>query len=465
MSKARDTVSQTAGRMGQGVQMTAQSVAEAYAHSQATIAAPITQHSPLGGKLRWSYLVIGILLIGGVLQNAPLLILGLLLGAAVFLAWLWARYALSELTYTRELSEHRTFYNEPFTITCTVTNNKPLPIPRLDLEDDVPNMLRLDNAEIEQGIKGSQSVLPLLYSLGWYEKVSRKFEARGLPRGVYDFGPVSLTTGDIFNFFVRNTRRDQTEEMLVYPRLVPVEALKLPADMLFGDFKAAVRPLLTDPLRPLGNRAYQYGDSARHINWKATARAMELQTKVFEPVANLQLYIVLNQETYQHVWEGIDEMALELAITVAASLAQYSIEMGYQTGLEVNAMTREMREAVREGGGYLFQHMQLAASRDPEQLTRILETLARIDGWGGMHQRDLLERVRYTLPMGATMLLVTAVVDDDTLDEVAAIMQRGHPVSIVRVGNTGVAASEIGGLRIHDIAGEDYRALECLAFA
>jgi uncharacterized protein (DUF58 family) len=439
-------------------------VAEAQTTSRAVVAAPTTQHSPLGGRLRWSYLVGSILLIGGLLRNQPLLIMGLLLGLAVFIAWLWAKYALAELTYTRELSEHRVFYMEPLTLTCSITNNKPLPVPRLQLDDTVPNELRLDNVEIE-GIKGLDATLPLLYSLGWYERVSRKFEARGLPRGVYNFGPVALTSGDIFSFFTRSTIREQADELIVYPRIVPVDALKLPADMLFGDFKAAVRPLLTDPLRLLGTRPYQYGDSVRYINWKATARARALQTKVFEPVANLQLYIVLNQETYSHVWEGIDTSALELAITVAASLAQYAIESGYQTGLEVNAVTRDMREAIREGSGYLFEHMRLPASRDPEQLTRILEALARIDGWGGMRQRELIERVRYSLPLGATMLLVTAVVDDDVLDEVAALMQRGHPVYIVRVGNVGLAVREIGGVPIHDIAGEDYRELESLAFA
>ena len=422
-----------------------------------------SQHSPLGGRLRWSYIVVGVLLVGGLLRNTPLLLLGLLLGLVVAAAWLWAKYALSEITYSRELSEHRIFYKEPLTITCAVTNNKPLPVPKLQIEDNVPNELRLDNVEIDV-IRGFDATLPLLYSLGWYERVSRKFEARGLPRGVYNFGPTLLTSGDIFSFFVRSVLRPQADELIVYPRIVPIEALNLPADMLLGDFKAAVRPLLTDPLRPLGTRAYQYGDSARFINWKATARRRELQTRLFEPVANLQLYIVLNQETYGHVWEGIDTSALELAISVAASIAQHTIEMGYQTGLEVNAATRDMREAVREGGGYLFEHIRLPASRNPEQLTRILEALARIDGWGGMHQRDLLQRVSHNLPMGATMLLITAVIDDDVLDEVAAMMRRGHPVSIVRVGNVGVPVSEIGGMRVHDITGEDYRELESLAF-
>ncbi len=104
-----------------------------------------SQHSPLGGRLRWSYIVVGVLLVGGLLRNAPLLLLGLLLGLVVFAAWLWAKYALSEITYSRVLSEHRIFYKEPLTITCAVTNNKPLPVPKLQIEDNVPNELRLDN--------------------------------------------------------------------------------------------------------------------------------------------------------------------------------------------------------------------------------------------------------------------------------------------------------------------------------
>ena len=46
---------------------------------------------------------------------------------------------------------------------------------------------------------------------------------------------------------------------------------------------------LADPLRTVGVRDYHPEDSFRHLHWKATARAQQLQVRVFEPTTVTQL--------------------------------------------------------------------------------------------------------------------------------------------------------------------------------
>lgn len=427
-----------------------------------------SEHSPVrpvGERFSWPAILIILALVGGAARNGPLIGLVLLAAVVYVFNYGWAFFSLSGLKVERELTETRLFYGEPVGLNYLLINNKPLPLPWLEVYDVMPARLKLNEVQVEVPTGAEWGSLTLGYSLGWYERVERRLTGPALPRGAYDFGPITMTSGDVFSFFKRERRLDQRQELLVYPRIVPVEAMQLPADLFFGDFKAH-RHLITDPLRPLATRAYAWGDSARHIHWKASARSGSLLTKIYEPVANLQLHIVLNQETYARVWEGLDKDALELAITVAGSLAQHALDEGFQVGLEVNATTRQMQKTMRQVGGfYESEHVRLPASRHPEQLTHVLESLARLAGCGGIRQPDLLGRVRHSLPRGATVLLVTAVLDEASLDELIALRQAGHPVVIVRVGGAGLAAVEVGDIPLYDIVGEDYRALASIALA
>jgi uncharacterized protein (DUF58 family) len=201
---------------------------------------------------------------------------------------------------------------------------------------------------------------------------------------------------------------------MVYPRYVPVEQLGLPARQPFGEHKA-LQPLATDPMRVRAVREYAYGDSPRAVHWKATARRASLQTKLYEPAATPQMFIFCNQDTFAKVWEGIDREALELTITVAASLASHALEEGYMVGLQVNSFVGESD-----------RHVRLAPSRNPDQFTRILENLARVRGWSGQPIEELLQTERRNLPWGSTVVAVTSVVTPGMVDVIAAIRRSGH---------------------------------------
>jgi hypothetical protein len=89
-------------------------------------------------------------------------------------------------------------------------------------------------------------------------------------------------------------------------------------------------------------------------------------------------------------------------------------------GLQVNAFAVESDRQVK-----------LPPSRDPGQLTRILETLARIKGWSGLPMEELIRAQRYAIPRGATVVVVTGVVTVDMLDILLALRRAGHPVTLV----------------------------------
>jgi uncharacterized protein (DUF58 family) len=377
----------------------------------------------------WVWGAGAMLVVGALFNNQPLFGLGLVLSVALAVAWAWAHWCLSGLYVDRRFGQPRAFWGEEVTMDQVFVNNKPLPVPWLAVSDEYPGSLQLVSDRDTYYGKPRTLEFSASLSLGWYERVTRHYRIKCTARGEHEFGPIQLRSGDIFGLFRRAATVRTSQTLLVYPRYVPVEHLGIPARQPFGDFKA-LQPLATDPLRLRGVREYAYGDNPRHIHWKATARRGEPQTRLFEPAATPQLSIFCNQDTYAHIWEGLDPQTLELTITVAASIANHGLETGYMVGLQVNSFSPNSDRQVK-----------LPPSRDPGQFTRILENLARIKGWSGLPMEELIRAQRRVLPRGATVVVVTGVVTEDMLDILLALRRAGHPVTLVEtVGSERAAA-------------------------
>jgi uncharacterized protein (DUF58 family) len=390
----------------------------------------------------WPYGAILLIAVGALGGNKPLLSLGVLLLASLVVARLWARYVLRGLSVERRLSHTRAFFGEEVGVTYLFTNFKPLPVPWLNVEDEIPSALRVTSTEAKAAGKAAK-YLPISLSLRWYERINVHHRLLCTARGEHELSSLTLESGDIFGIFRKYEVREIPQTLIVYPRYVPVERLGIPAREAFGERKS-LQQLYTDPLRIKGVREYAWGDSPRHVHWKATARRAELQTKIFEPAATPQLFIFCNQDTFARVWEGIDREALEFTITVAASLANHSLEEGYMTGLQVNSFTDRSDSPVR-----------LLPGRSPYQFTRILESLARIRGWSGQPIEELLGAERRRLPRGATLVVVTAVVTPDLVSVLSRIRRSGHPATLVET----TVANAKGGPTMRGVSSEAIRAL------
>jgi uncharacterized protein (DUF58 family) len=384
-------------------------------------------------SIGWVYGAVGLVVAGGVFQAGVLFGLGLLLGGLLGLAWVWSRFCLQNVTVERRFSQSRAFWGEEIEVYSAFTNDKVLPVPWLNVEDEFPGPLPITSEDVSYMHKPRRQVLGTSISLNWYQRVTRQHVVKCSVRGEHEFGPIQIQSGDIFGFFRRTGTIATPQTLIVYPRYVPVERLGMPARQAFGDFKA-VQHLATDPLRLRGVREYAYGDSPRYVHWKATARRGVMQTKLFEPAATPQLLIFCNQETRARIWEGIDREALELTITVAASIANHALEEGYMVGLQVNAFAPSSDRQVK-----------LLPSRAPDQLTRILENLALIRDWSGLSMEDLLDTERRTMPRGVTVVMVTSLVSSEMLDVLLALRKAGHPVTLVEVVVAGSPGERAGG--------------------
>lgn len=374
---------------------------------------------------RLTLLLLALLLILSSIFPHPLLYL---LDALVVLvagaSWLWGRYCLAGVTYTRRLGTERLFCGEETDLWVEIVNAKPLPLAWLRAADEFPLTVTVHHTQLSRASDANRRLLNNLLSVRWYELVRRHYRLTVTHRGVLDFGPVQITSGDIFGFRTRYLDLDHHHKLIVYPKLVPLADLGLRSARPLGEFNTP-RRILADPLRLAGARDYQPGDSIRYIHWKATARRGSLQTKVFDPSAHQEMVIFLNSQTLTRAHEGYVPDILETAIVIAASVAHAALETRVAVGLFTNAGVQDSERRVR-----------LPASRHATQSTRVLETLAQMTPFTFLAFETLLEIETPQIPYGATVIAVTAIVNDAILGELLDLRRAGHPVALLLIGQT-----------------------------
>src|SRR5579859_3329120 len=419
-----------------------------------------------GMDRRWYYLGLALLVAGTVFLQALLIVGGLLLLLVLSITDIWARYCLQELSYQRTLSERQVTFGEEITLALAMENAKLLPLPWIELDDRMPPGLTVKGETLSSaGMRRDMKTLECLFSARWYERVTRRYSISCTTRGVHTFGPAVLRSGDIFGFINREVHFPDYQYLLVYPLVVPITSFGLPARHPFGD-RRAPRRLLEDPSRVIGVRDYVYGDSLRRVNWKATARTMQLQSKVYEATTTYTLTLFLNVYSTFDAHYGIHPELQELAICAAASVSQWAIDQGFAVGLYANTIMSipDEEETRQDGGGVEHQEVSaesqlnrrrvhLPAASSAEQLTRIMDVLARIQTYFGTHIEDVLLTERSRLPAGATVVIITSAVSERLVDTLSRMRQSGHSVAILFVGDASPPVS-LAGTTIYYLGGE-----------
>jgi uncharacterized protein (DUF58 family) len=379
----------------------------------------------------WLLLAVLILIISLALQQVALALICLLFLLTGGVSRLWNRFCLHRIDYRRRLSHNQVFFGEEIVFEIEVANRKPLPLPWLRIEDELPLKVDLLKGKAENSVE-DRVILTNIFPINMYHRVKRRFPMRCLQRGTFIFGPTRIYSGDLFGFFRREMSVEKLDYLLVYPRLVPLEKLGIPSRQLFGDIRLR-RHLFQDPVLTAGVRDYIPGDSLKRIHWKSTARLGRLQTKVYEPTTTIDISLFLDVRTLKAPFWGSVYQLQELGIITAASISQHALEAGFRVGLHVNQITR-----------FSLGMLKVLHSGHPDQLRHILEALAQV------HQSETIAMAKYirqeasSLPWGSTLLVVAAQPSEELLAVLLDLKRVGRSVALVKVGGSPEEGSGLG---------------------
>jgi uncharacterized protein (DUF58 family) len=369
---------------------------------------------------RWLPFLAGTFLIGALFDIRFLTTMSATLAILIAIMSWWRAHALDDVIYRRKPHFKRAFPDETVPLRLEVENNKPLPLSWLKVEDPWPKAVGpLDDEILAPSHLPDRGVLTNVFSLRWFEKTRRDYELLFRRRGVYKLGPTRLQSGDIFGMYEQKEEIDNSEYLTVFPELVPLERLDLPAEDPYGDRKSE-RRIFEDPTMPMGVREYRPEDSFRHIHWPATARTGELQVKVYQPTSALVTMVCINTSTFERHWEGVYPELLEYIISVSGRVIYESIQDGYQVGLLSNGCL-----------AHADRPLNISPSRSPKQLGYLLEALAGITPMVMVPFESFLLHEMPTVPYGASLLVVSAVTTPTLMGTLQRIKKHNRKITLL----------------------------------
>ena len=372
----------------------------------------------------WILMFVLLIFVGIFSGQALVIGLGVMGLLVALVSWLWNRLSLEEVHYEREIEQTRVFRGEETKLTISLTNRKPVPLGKLDLEDEYPEEIEIVGAEVTPSSNPKAMIMRLHTSISWYERIRWEYTIKCNERGFYRFGPARLESGDLFGFFESESTYRATDYLLVYPRVVPLPELGLPPLRPLGESRGGIE-IFQDLSRPAGLREYQVGDPLKIIDWKNTARMGQLQVRTFEPSSNFTVILIVAVETSERSWEGYSPTNLERVITASASIASYASERQYSIGLFSNGVPI-----------LTDRPMKLQAASTPEQLAIILEALATIRPLPIGPMAAQLELNLRQFPTGATLVMVAAILSEDLVESASNLWRQGYRVVVVFVGDS-----------------------------
>jgi uncharacterized protein (DUF58 family) len=383
-------------------------------------------------------LILALILDFGLLAYAMYALLGILLTSR----WLTQQWA-DHLEAQRECNRLTAEVGDMVAVVVRVQNRGRVPVPWLLLEDLLPRhaliheppSLRVVGRRVQLSMLGGGGVRSLRYQL----QCNR--------RGYYQLGPLVLETGDLFGFHRRYRVLSEPHFLLVLPKVLPLEGFDIASRRPIGEVRMSHR-LYEDPTRIAGVRQYQPGDSLNRVHWKATARTGTLHSKIYEPstVAGITLLLDFHQASHDPQHEPIRS---ELSVTAAASLANAVYELGQQIGLVTNGRDAadrirvegwdydiRTRDAARRAAGMSevsdrLRPVVVETRRGAEQLTRIFETLARLELTDGLRLSELLLEATSRMPRDATVVAILPSVSEQNAVALGNLKRQGFAVTAI----------------------------------
>jgi len=180
-------------------------------------------------------------------------------------------------------------------------------------------------------------------------------------RGRYQQESFGLATRFPFSFLVKTRRIALARAIIVYPPVEPPDEMFEILPMITGEFEDFVRGRGHDLYRI---REHMPEDSARHVDWKATAKSMSLKVREFTREDERKLRIVFDNPPPGVVAEAAYEKAVAMAASLGWHFAEEPTDLsfaapGYGGADDVYEFLRYLALVEPRAGESVLEHLQL----------------------------------------------------------------------------------------------------------
>ncbi|WP_223869374.1 DUF58 domain-containing protein [Paenibacillus sabuli] len=177
-----------------------------------------------------------------------------------------------------------------------------------------------------------------------------------LSRGHYRFSPTVCSTRDVFGLFEHDGTFESAHRFSVLPQKIRIRHWNELHRGMKGPYShATALRSMKETTQLNGVRDYHYGDRLSRIHWNATAKSGEWKSKEFEREAMPRSVIVLDRCEAAYPQPEF----FELAVSTAASLADFGLRRETATGLVSSGATKEgfLPRASEEQRSLIAKHL------------------------------------------------------------------------------------------------------------
>jgi hypothetical protein len=184
-------------------------------------------------------------------------------------------------------------------------------------------------------------------------------------RGRYVQNTFGISTRFPFSFLVKTRSVPLAREIIVYPRVEATDELFEVLPMISGEFESFVRGRGYDLYRI---REYTPEDSARHVDWKATAKSGSLKVREFTREDERKLRIVFDNPAIGSLSPG----SFESAVNLTASLSWHFINENAQVSFAGEGYN---------GSTDVYEYLRYLALVEPGKTPAVLEHLRSLNDY------------------------------------------------------------------------------------
>jgi len=220
------------------------------------------------------------------------------------------------LALTRSVVPPVVAAGQPARVRITVSNEGTLPAAPMLLEEAVPFAL------------GARPRF-VVRRLGRRREL--EYQVRAEQRGSFDLGPMTVHVNDPFGLVRLGRAFTSTSPLLVTPRTVPLEAIRL-SNARSGTGDNRPRAFAGGSAEDVTVREYRRGDDLRRVHWRSSARVGELMVRREEQHWQARATVLLDNRHVAHRGAG-SAASFETAVSAAASMTLHLVERGYAVRL------------------------------------------------------------------------------------------------------------------------------------
>jgi len=310
-------------------------------------------------------------------NNLIFLILSCML-AGILVSGVLSRVSLTGISLKLLLPEHL-FAGKPTLTTVTLENEK-LSVPSFSLRVSSAR----GNGPADADVFGRPVYFPYLPR---QSSVARRVELVFPHRGRWRQDAFAVSSKFPFGFLEKVRKVEMPLELIVYPPIEPTAEYFEVLPLISGEMESFHRGRGHD-LHSI--RDYRPTDSARHVDWKATARAQQLKVREFAREDERKLELIFDPYIVSKNDPETAARQFEKAVTLCASLAWHYFEIA----AEMRFRTPTFESPMAPAAAIIYDCLRELALMEPQKV----ETTPLFDDL--IHERDTYKIVFTGRPRG-----------------------------------------------------------------